>query len=114
MPDFTRRGVLSALASTPASALGWTALRRGQNRKIDSENRKIASETFGAWLTGENQLPPVETDAFGFAVFHVAPDESSIHYWLVVADVENVEESHVHTTERPAGEIRGQIRRLGA
>ena len=61
-------------------------------------------ETYAARLTGANEVPPVETEAFGFAVFRVGvdersrvgPDEWRVDYWLFVADVENVEESHVH------------------
>lgn len=89
MTHLSRRRVLASLGSALgwSGAFGWSALRQGQDD---------ASPTFGAWLTGVNQVPPVETDAFGFAVFRVAQDGSTIDYWLVVADVEDVTESHVH------------------
>jgi len=85
MPRVTRRSLLAAVGS---SALG-PALRA--DRLADSE-----PETFGAWLTGANEVPPVETAAFGVAGFRLAGDESGIDYWLAVAGIENAEEAHIH------------------
>ncbi|UPV74306.1 CHRD domain-containing protein [Halorussus limi] len=82
MRHYTRRRVLAALGGGVA---GPSALRRNSG-----------GETFGAWLTGDSEVPPVETDAFGFAGFRLPPDESHIDYWLIAANIENVEESHVH------------------
>ncbi|WP_435177701.1 CHRD domain-containing protein [Halorussus sp. AFM4] len=83
----TRQSRRRFLASIGAVAGGPAALKsRGS----------VGAATFGAWLTGANEVPPVETDAFGFAGFAVAADRSSIDYWLAVADIESVEESHVH------------------
>jgi hypothetical protein len=84
MTHVSRRGVLAAFGS----ALGGATFRR-QAAAADSD-------TFGAWLTGGHERPPVETDALGFAVFRVGPAERRIDYWLVVSGIENVEESHVH------------------
>ena len=81
MEQIYRRGVLAALG---AGAFG----RRTR--------RPDAGESFVAVLTGANQVPPVETDAFGFAVFRVGPGARRIGYRLFVADVENATEAHVH------------------
>lgn len=84
MTETSRRRVLALLGT---GAFGRSALRPREGTR---------AEGFGAWLTGANEVPPVETDAFGFAGFRLTPDESYIDYWLVVANVENVEESHIH------------------
>lgn len=49
---------------------------------------------FVAGLTGENQMPAVETDATGFAVFAVG--DESVDYALAVASIENVLMAHIH------------------
>jgi hypothetical protein len=87
MANVPRRHVLTAVGSALGSTVGWSALRRSQHAR---------SATFGAWLTGGNERPPVETDAFGFALFRIAPDETGIDYWLVVANLEDIDESHIH------------------
>ena len=87
MENYTRRRVLASLGSATVGSTAVGAPALGQTG---------GGEAYSAWLTGENQLPPVETDAYGFAVFRVAPDETSIDYWLVVADIENAAESHIH------------------
>ena len=54
------------------------------------------SDFYGAWLTSEKQLPPVETDAVGVALFRAGPDRRRVEYWLFVADIEAVHEAHIH------------------
>jgi hypothetical protein len=85
MTQITRRRYLAALGS---GAFGPAVRAR---RLADSE-----PETFGAWLTGANEVPSVDTDAFGVAGFRLAGDGEFLDYWLVVAGIENAEESHVH------------------
>jgi hypothetical protein len=82
----TRRDVLIALGT---AAAGWPTLRRQTRTNTDAR-------TFGAWLTGANEVPPVEADALGVAGFRIAPDEETVDYWLGVAGLEAIEEAHIH------------------
>ncbi|UPW00337.1 CHRD domain-containing protein [Halorussus gelatinilyticus] len=93
MTHVTRRRYLAALGS---GALGTAALGPAVRASRRPDAEAFGAEAFGAWLTGANEVPPVETDAFGFAGFRLARDRSHIDYRLVVAGIENVEESHVH------------------
>lgn len=53
-------------------------------------------------LKGENEVPEVETDAQGQAIFKLSRDGTSIHYKLITANIENVSMAHIHLA--PAGE----------
>lgn len=51
-------------------------------------------ESFLAFLSGSEEVPPVTTPARGLAAFQLRGD--SIHYVLIVARIENVVASHIH------------------
>jgi glucose/arabinose dehydrogenase len=54
------------------------------------------SDNFRAHLTGEAEVPPVETQAQGEATFKFAADASSVDYRLMVANIDGVFASHIH------------------
>jgi hypothetical protein len=54
-----------------------------------------------AHLTGGAEVPPAETDATGQAIFRLNKDGTSLHYRLIVANIENVTQAHIHMA--PAG-----------
>ena len=62
---------------------------------------------FRAHLTGDAEVPPVDTDAQGQALFQVAKDGGSIAYKLIVANIENVFMAHIHNA--PAGQNGGVV-----
>ncbi|MFH5832767.1 CHRD domain-containing protein [Halalkalibaculum sp. DA3122] len=62
---------------------------------------------FRAHLKGSNEVPPVETDAQGQAIFQVSKDGSSIDYKLIVANIENVLMAHIHNA--PSGQNGGVV-----
>lgn len=75
------------------------------------DNNFLAAETnqrnFKAHLKGENEVPSVETNAQGQATFKLSQDGESIHYKLIVANIENVLMAHIHNA--PAGQNGGVI-----
>jgi hypothetical protein len=51
---------------------------------------------FRAHLVGGEENPPVDTTATGQAVFQLDASGSSLHYMLIVANIEDVFASHIH------------------
>ncbi len=62
---------------------------------------KENQRNFRTHLKGENEVPSVETNAQGQATFKLSKDGESIHYKLIVANIENVLMAHIHNA--PAG-----------
>lgn len=61
------------------------------NSALANENRN-----FTASLKGHEEVPAVETNAQGQAIFTLSKDGSSISYKLIVANIENVTQAHIH------------------
>jgi len=57
---------------------------------------------FRAHLSGENEVPPVWTDASGQAIFQLNKEGTELSYKLIVDSIENVLMSHIHLA--PAGQ----------
>lgn len=53
-------------------------------------------EKFFARLRGENEVPPVMTDAFGMAKFVANKQGTLIRFHLEVNDIENFVQAHIH------------------
>ena len=51
---------------------------------------------FNPKLVGSEEVPPRDTPAYGRATFHVSDDGQSVEYTLVVNDITNVRQSHIH------------------
>jgi CHRD domain len=49
-----------------------------------------------ASLAGANEIPPRDTRARGNAIFHLDADGSELRYKLIVANIENVVQAHIH------------------
>jgi len=60
-----------------------------------------ASDNFVAHLAGGNEVPAVNTNAQGQAIFQLSEDGSELHYKLIVANINNAFVSHIHLG--PAG-----------
>jgi hypothetical protein len=65
------------------------------------------NRNYTASLKGENEVPAVETNAQGQAIFHLSKDGTELHYKLIVANIENVLMAHIHLA--PAGANGGVV-----
>lgn len=66
-----------------------------------------ANGNFRAVLSGDQEVPPVETNARGQASFRLSKDGSSISFQVNVANIENVTMAHIHAA--PAGQNGGVV-----
>ena len=54
------------------------------------------NRNFVAHLSGDEEVPSVATLAQGQAIFHLSKDGSALHFKLIVANIENVTQAHIH------------------
>jgi hypothetical protein len=76
--------VISLLASTLSPTFGQQQQQQPQQKQ------------FVAKLSGNNEVPPVNTNATGIANFTVSPDEQSLHYTLTVHNITGVVGADIH------------------
>jgi hypothetical protein len=53
-------------------------------------------ENYRAHLTGAGEIPAVDTDAQGEATFQLSADGTALDFRLIVANIENVVQAHIH------------------
>jgi len=56
----------------------------------------VSNRNFATHLSGNEEVPPVETRAQGQAVFTLSKDGQTLYYKLIAANIENVMMSHIH------------------
>jgi hypothetical protein len=66
-----------------------------------SRNVHQNTGNFGAHATGAQEVPARETRAQGQATFQLSADGSELSYRLIVANIEDVTQAHIHLA--PAG-----------
>ena len=59
------------------------------------------SHGFRTNLSGGEEVPPNESKATGQAIFQISEDGMALSYTLIVANIENVTQAHIHLA--PAG-----------
>jgi hypothetical protein len=78
-----RRPIIAVLAGGAVLVLGSAVL--------------AADTTSLAHLNGANERPvPRDTNAAGNAVFHLSADGTELSYRLIVANIDNVVQAHIH------------------
>jgi hypothetical protein len=55
-----------------------------------------SQRNFRAHLAGRNEVPPVDTRAQGEATYRLSKDGSSLNFKLIVANIEDVTQAHIH------------------
>jgi hypothetical protein len=55
-----------------------------------------SQHNFTASLKGRAEVPAVHTNAQGQAIFHLSRDGTALQYKLIVANIENVTQAHIH------------------
>lgn len=63
---------------------------------------QMAVQSFRAHLSGDEEVPAVDTRATGQTVFRLSKDGAELSYRLIVANIEDVMMAHIHLA--PAGE----------
>lgn len=91
--------VLSVMALLAVGAA--PALSRGGPPGSDFQRN------FRTHLTGDEEVPAVETQAQGQAIFKLSADGESLNYKLIVANIDDVLMAHIHLA--PAGENGGVV-----
>jgi hypothetical protein len=69
---------------------------------ISSSYAQTIPSTFHAILEGDEEVPPVDSDAKGAAIFRTSNDGTELNYTLIVANIEDVTAAHIHLA--PEGE----------
>lgn len=64
-------------------------------------------ENFRTHLSGDEEVPAVDTQAQGQAIFKLSADGESLDYKLIAANIENVLMAHIHIA--PAGANGGVV-----
>jgi hypothetical protein len=75
--------------------LSKTANELAVGNTISAEMKKV----FTAHLSGDNEVPPVDTNGQGQAIFTLSEDGTELHYKLIVANTKNVTQAHIHCGE---------------
>ena len=55
-----------------------------------------SSSNFGTPLSGAEENPPVPSKGRGTAIFQLSDDGSELAYKLIVANIDNVTQAHIH------------------
>jgi len=75
--------------------------RAATPQPVDSKSTQLAPHNLRTHLSGDEEVPVRDTSAQGQAIFQVNSDGSAISYKLIVANIENVTQAHIHLG--PAG-----------
>ena len=96
---------LSGCSSEPLLDTQEASLKMSVSKKSEGDRSNVLH--FNATLNGANSVPPKDTKAVGEVIVNISKDETSVHYKVMVANIENVLASHFHMA--PAGANAGIV-----
>ncbi len=70
--------------------------RAGNPQTVGSASAQLSSHNLRTHLSGNEEVPVRATDAQGQAIFQVNDAGTAISYKLIVANIENVTQAHIH------------------
>ena len=78
-----------------------TGCQETTQNPVDSSNFSLLKQTknFTVHLTGDNEVPPRETNAQGQAIFKLNTDGTELYYKLIAANISNVFMAHIHLAD---------------
>ena len=76
-------------------------VKQDQTQQEEFQKSGKSGKNFTAHLSGDEEVPSVNTNATGQAIFNLRNDGAELHYKLIVANIEDVFMSHIHLA--PAG-----------
>ena len=98
--------LMSCEDQEPFSATLPIEIQTMNHPELDGEHNRNLSDH----LDGEQEQPnPVDTKAQGQAKFQLSKDGTSLHYKLIVANIENVFMAHLHRITDPAASTGGVV-----
>jgi hypothetical protein len=96
------RKISSVIGIATGAVLLILAAISAPTTAIISSYAQTIPSIFRATLEGEQEVPPVDSDAKGVAIFRLSNDGTELEYKVIVANIENVTAAHVHLA--PIGE----------
>lgn len=90
-------GCRDQVVSPEASAYGESGTASGVSEwSGDGLSKNGPVLNFAAPLSGDQEVPPVETNGTGLAKFKLSQDGASLSYMLNLAAIDGVTQSHIH------------------
>jgi hypothetical protein len=81
-----------------AAGLGLLGLLSLHLSVLSASNHAVLN--FRAHLSGGEEVPSADTRAQGQAIFQLSSDGTELYYKLIVANIENVTQAHIHLAPR--------------
>src|SRR5437867_551738 len=91
-PKLATIQVLAIVLTLAVAALSAATLTNGASTAFAQQQ----SQTFAAKLTGNNEVPPVNTPATGMAQFQLSSDGKELNYDLSATNLKGFMMAHVH------------------